>query len=40
MTLLQRSVAELVDMASLLEDVRKSPKDYFRGMICVFGCKK
>jgi phospholipid/cholesterol/gamma-HCH transport system substrate-binding protein len=27
------------DMAALLADVRKSPKDYFKGMICVFGCK-
>jgi phospholipid/cholesterol/gamma-HCH transport system substrate-binding protein len=39
-TLYDRVNKLTADMASLLADVRKSPKDYFRGMICVFGCKK
>jgi phospholipid/cholesterol/gamma-HCH transport system substrate-binding protein len=38
-TLYDRVNKLTADMASLLADVRKSPKDYFRGMICVFGCK-
>jgi hypothetical protein len=28
------------DLAALLTDVRKNPREYFRGVVCVFRCNK
>ena len=38
-TLYDRINKLTTDIGSLLDDVKKNPHDYFRGMICVFHCK-